>query len=64
MKDVVKFVNEVKLELSRVIWPKWDEFIGSTIVVVVLVTILSIYLGLVDFGINKAVRYALRFFSA
>ena len=64
MKDVVKFISEVKLELSRVIWPKRDEFIGSTIVVIVLVAIMSLYLFAVDFGCDRMVRYILRFFSA
>jgi len=64
MKDVVKFVNEVRLELSRVVWPKWDEFIGSTIVVIVLVTIMSLYLFVVDKSCDVMVRYILKFFSA
>jgi len=64
MKDVVKFINEVKLELSRVIWPKMDEFIGSTIVVIVLVAIVAFYLFLLDSAFNRMMGYLFRFFSA
>ena len=64
MRDIAKFVNEVKLELSRVIWPKRDEFIGATIVVIFLVAVLSIYLGLVDFGVSRAINYVIKSFGA
>jgi len=64
MKDIAKFLNEVKLELSRVVWPKRDEFIGSTIIVVVLVAIMSLYLGLLDLGLSRAINYIIRGFGA
>jgi len=47
MKNVTQFVKEVHLELSKVTWPKFDEFIGSTIVVLLLMSFFSIYLGCV-----------------
>jgi len=64
MRNVFKFVNEVKLELSRVIWPKPDEFVGSTIVVIVLVSIMAIYFWQVDFWLNKLLQYLIRYFGA
>ena len=64
MKDIGKFLGEVKLEMSRVIWPKYDEFVGSTIVVVFLVTILSLYLGMVDLGIDRLMKYIMKYFGA
>ncbi|MFC1841624.1 preprotein translocase subunit SecE [Candidatus Dependentiae bacterium] len=64
MKDIGKFLSEVRLELSRVIWPKYDEFVGSTIVVIFLTTILSIYLGLIDLGFDRAMKYIIKWFSA
>jgi len=59
MKNVIQFLNEVKSELARVIWPKQDEFIGSTIVVLVLITIAAIYLHFVDLGFSRLVDYIL-----
>jgi len=64
MNNIGKFLGEVKLEMSRVVWPKRDEFIGSTIVVVFLVAVLSLYLGVVDFGLNKLVHYIMKIFGA
>lgn len=48
MESVVKFFKEVRLELSRVEWPKRDEFTGATTVVLVVVALFSIFLLFVD----------------
>jgi preprotein translocase subunit SecE len=53
IKDVTQFVKEVHIELSKVTWPKFDEFVGATIVVLVLVSFFSIYLGLIDKGLTE-----------
>lgn len=49
MKNVSQFFNEVALELSKIVWPNFNELLGSIIVVLILVTAFSIYLGAVDF---------------
>ncbi len=54
--NVVQFLKEVKTELSRVEWPKPDEFIGATIVTLLLVLFFTVYLGLVDKA-NKWIIY-------
>lgn len=52
MKNVVysvsKFLSEVKFELTRIEWPTFNEFIGSTFVVLIIVSAFSLYLGIVD----------------
>ena len=48
MKDIVRFFSEVRLELGKVVWPSFNELIGSVIVVLVLVGAFSIYLGAID----------------
>lgn len=54
--NVVQFLKEVRTELSRVEWPKPDEFIGATIVTLLLVLFFTVYLGLVDKA-NKWIIY-------
>ena len=49
MKNVMRFLNGVKVEFARVVWPNKKELIGSTVVVLVLVFLFSIYLGSLDF---------------
>ncbi len=63
MKDMMQFFSEVRLELSRVIWPKFDEFLGSTIIVLVIVAAFAIYLGGVDFGLSYLARYIFEQYS-
>jgi len=45
---LVRFVKEVRNELTRVSWPSRDEIRGSTAVVIAIVLILSVFIGLVD----------------
>ena len=53
MKNVVQFFNEVRLEFSKVVWPKFDEWVGSTIIVLLLVCVFAVYLGFIDFGLTR-----------
>jgi preprotein translocase subunit SecE len=63
MKSAVQFLHEVKGELSKVAWPKLDELIGSTIIVLVLVTIFAIYLGVLDFRLSQLAQYIFKTYS-
>jgi preprotein translocase subunit SecE len=51
-----QFVAEAWQELKKVTWPNRKETVGTTGVVLLLVIIISIYLGLVDFGLSRLVR--------
>lgn len=53
----LQFFKEVKSELGKVVWPSYDEFIGSTIVVLVLITAFAIYLGAVDLALSHLAQY-------
>lgn len=52
----VQFLREVKTELKKVTWPSRRQTISSTGVVVVLVVIVSAFLGLVDMILARLVR--------
>lgn len=53
MKDAVQFLSQVRVELTRVVWPKFDDWVGSTIVVLVLVALFSVYLWGVDWVFSQ-----------
>ncbi|OQY04508.1 MAG: preprotein translocase subunit SecE [Desulfobacteraceae bacterium 4572_123] len=55
----VQFLREVKVELKKVTWPSRKQTIGSTLVVIVLVMIISLFLGVVDIGLSGLVRVVL-----
>lgn len=56
-KEAFRFLREVRLELSKVTWPNFDEWVGSTIVVFVLVVFFGIYLSALDFGFSELAKY-------
>ena len=56
----VQFLREVKIELKKVTWPTRKQTMGSTLVVIVLVMIISLFLGLVDLGLSTVVRAVFR----
>jgi len=53
---VAGFFNDIKLEMSKVSWPTKDELIGSTIIVIVSLAILSLFIGMCDLFLSKIVN--------
>jgi preprotein translocase subunit SecE len=54
------FLREVKAELKKVVWPTKNQTMASTIVVIVLVIIVSSFLGLFDLGLKGLIRMVLQ----
>ncbi len=55
-----QFLREVKVELKKVAWPSRKQTIGSTVVVIALVMIISVFLGAVDLGLSSLIRMVLQ----
>lgn len=51
-----QFLREAKVELKKVKWPTRKELLATTAVVIVLVILISFFLGLVDFGLIKVIK--------
>ncbi len=47
-QQLVQFLQEVRIELKKVNWPRRKEVVGSTVVVIVSVFIVSFFLGAID----------------
>ncbi|TRZ74526.1 MAG: preprotein translocase subunit SecE [Deltaproteobacteria bacterium] len=58
-EKIVRFLKEAKIELRKVTWPSPRQTLASTSVVIIVVIIVSIFLGIVDFGLAKAIRMVL-----
>ena len=56
----IQFLREVKVELKKVTWPSRKQTIGSTAVVIVVVIIISLFLGVVDMGLSGLVKVVLQ----
>jgi len=55
----VQFLREARVELKKVTWPTPKEALASTSVVIVVVIIVSVFLGFVDLGLTKLVGMVL-----
>ncbi len=55
----LQFLREVRIELKKVTWPSRAQTMGSTAVVLILVIIISFFLGLVDMGLSGLVQLIL-----
>jgi len=55
-----KFLDEVKVELGKVTWPTRKETIATTWVVVMIIVIISLYLGACDVVLAKLMQRILR----
>lgn len=53
MGRLVSYFQEVKVELTKVTWPKKDEVARLTLLVFAFSGIVAIYLGGLDFGFTK-----------
>jgi len=57
--QALQFLREVKVELKKVAWPSRKQAMGSTIVVIVLVLLVSFFLGVVDIGLSSLIKAVL-----
>ncbi len=56
VSKVLTFFFEVKQELGKVTWAKFDEFVGHTVVVCITVAFVSVVLSLMDTAFNLALQ--------
>lgn len=52
---VTKYVNESRIELKKVTWPTREQVVAGTVVVFVIVLIVSIYIGIMDYIFSKLI---------
>ncbi len=56
MKKIVQFFREVRHEMSRVTWPSLKDTRMLTLMVFIMVTIMAIFLWLVDLAMNAGIN--------
>lgn len=55
----LQFIGEVRQEVRKVTWPTWKEVWITTIMVLIMVAIMSIFFLLADQIIGTVVQYIL-----
>ncbi len=57
VQKIIQFLSEAKGELKKVTWPSPKQTIASTSVVIIIVFIIAVYLGIIDYGLAKLVKF-------
>jgi preprotein translocase subunit SecE len=55
----LQFIGEVRQEVRKVTWPVWKEVWITTIMVLIMVAITSVFFMLADQAIGTVVQYIL-----
>jgi preprotein translocase subunit SecE len=58
-QKIKQFLNGAKAELRKVTWPSKKQTLASTAVVIIIVFIVAVYLGIVDYVLAKIVKLIL-----
>lgn len=58
-QELKVFFEEAQVELKKVTWPTRKETVTTCVAVLVLVTVMSLFLGVVDLGLSKVVELVL-----
>ena len=51
--QVIEFLKEVKLEMSKVVWPDKEEVIKLTLIVFIISGIIGAYVGALDITFTR-----------
>ena len=54
-KGFLKFLRDVRVEMSKVTWPTRRDLVQSTLVVLVAVTIVGFYIAFLDLVFSRAI---------
>jgi preprotein translocase subunit SecE len=60
LQSISDYVRDVRVEMSKVTWPTRDELRESTIVVIVMVVIMTLFIGIVDRVLSAAFEALVR----
>ncbi|KKU01458.1 MAG: Preprotein translocase, SecE subunit [Candidatus Woesebacteria bacterium GW2011_GWC2_47_16] len=57
MKSILSYLSEVRLELSKVTWPKRNDVIKLTLIVFIISAIVGGYTGALDYLFTKLLEF-------
>lgn len=56
MKNIRTFFKEVKTEFWKIVWPTREEFVGATIVVLIIILAFTLFLSVMNYVFNIGAR--------
>lgn len=63
MANPIQFIQQVRAEVSKVVWPTRREVLLTTAMVFVMATLTAIFFFFVDWGIRSGLTQILRLFG-
>ena len=63
MQSIMQFLGEVRSELSQIEWPSKKEWLGATLITLILVLIAALFLGTIDRCFSLIIRQIFSFFA-
>ncbi len=54
---IISYLKDVRSELSKVVWPKREEVIKLTLIVLIISVVVGAYVGVLDFVFTKWLEY-------
>ena len=58
-EEFKEFIEQSKVEIKKVTWPTRRETMVTSAAVMVLVVVMTIFLGIVDLGLSKLIEFVL-----
>ena len=63
MANPVQFIQQVRSEVSKVVWPTRREVLLTTVMVFIMATLTAIFFAIVDLGIRAGLQGILGLFG-
>jgi len=56
IKKIQQFIEDVKIEMGKVVWPTHNELVNSTLIVVVVSILFTVFIFVSDIIISRAIQ--------
>lgn len=56
IKKIKQFIEDVRVEMKKVIWPEKDQLINSTVIVIIVSAIFTLFIFFADTIISRIIK--------
>ncbi|MCK5032939.1 MAG: preprotein translocase subunit SecE [Calditrichia bacterium] len=56
ISKITKFINDVKVEMAKVVWPTREELINSTMIVAVVGVLFTLFIFVADMILSRVIQ--------
>ena len=60
----VKFINETRAEIGKVVWPTRREVVLTTVMVFIMAALMATFFSIVDLVIRQGLQFILTYFGS